>query len=599
MNKNRLTAMLALILALAMLLALTGCGSAQPGTPAESTEVQSASVSEEVPTEEAPAEEASAEEVSVPAPAEEPAAEEEASMMEEGPAEEAPADGSFTLTEPELPLVDDTATFTWWMPVNPLAFLYVESLDEISVMKYVEEKTNVHIDFTNVGGNEVDNLLPLMIASGDYCDFLGSVSGYSTGLSGAIKEGVIIDMADYWEEYCPNYYARVTADDDFYHVVCSDDGEITGFGQLKYNGVIEAGLAIRQDFLDKLNMDMPKTYDQLHDFLSAAKSDLGINSGLWLNPTGVGNMHTFSAGYGVAATNQESRKYIPYVVKDGKVSYSYTESGMKDYLAMASQWYEEGLIWKDFATGGEVYSITFSDAYNEVLNGQMAVFYCESGDLTTIPASVEDGMVLAAMPEPVVSEGDQIHTVPAPDKINMVASISTACEDVELACRYFDYYYTEEMEQVGTFGIEGEAYELDADGNMVFTDLIVNNPDGMPMRVAMTLYCFEDMPFATNYDRTYMVSTPEAVEAMQLWTADSDGAWNYPVNATFNSDESTEYASLYADISTYVSESVPQFINGTLSVEKDYDAFQQRLVDMGIDRCVELRQQAYDRFVNK
>ena len=495
--------------------------------------------------------------------------------------------------------MDETTTLTWWMPVNPMAFMYINTLGDTSIMKYVEERTNVHIDFTNIGGHQIDDQLPLMIAAGDYCDFLGSVSSYSGGLAGAIQEEVVIDLADYWEEYCPNYYARVMADDDFYRVVCGDEGQILGFAELKYNSVLEAGLAIRQDYLDKVGMEMPQTYDQVHDFLAAAKNELGIDSGLWLNPTGVGNMHTFTAGYGLAAHNQESRRYIPYVVKDGKVAYSYTEPGLKDYLEMISQWYDEGLVWKDFATGGEVYSVTFSTGYDKLMTGQMAITFCEGGDISTIPAAAEDGMNLVAMPEPVVNEGDKIHTIFAPDKISMTTNISTSCEDVELACRYMDFFYSAEMEEVGTYGIEGEAYTVDADGNKQFTDLILNNPEGMALRVAMTIYCFEDMPFAVNYDRTYMASLPEAVEAMKVWSVQSDAEWSYPNNAAFTTDESSEYATIYADISTYVSESIPQFITGTLSVEDDYDTFQQTLKDMGIDRCVELRQQAYDRFVSK
>ena len=587
MRKNH--SWIVLTLVLAMLLAmLAGCGSTQSAV--EEASAASASASEAAAgTGEAPAAEEPAAEPDQPA---------EDSGVEAEPEEEA-ADGSFTLTEADLPLVEETATFTWWTGVNPLVFQYIDSYSELPVMQYVEEQTNVHIDFTCVG-MEADTLFPIMIAAGDYTDFLGNMSTYSGGPSGGIKDEIVIDMADLWEEYCPNYYARVMADDDYYHVVCSDDGEITGFGQLKYNGVTESGLVTRQDFLDKLGMDMPRTYDQLHDYLSAAKSELGVESPLWINPTGVSNMHSFSAGYGVAASNYENIKYIPYIVKDGVVSFSYTEPGMRDYLEMTSQWYEEGLIWKDFATGGNVWLFPFSQAYDDFLIGDMAVIYCESGDLTTIASSTDDKeMVLTAMPEPVVNEGDQIHTVPKANKISIVVCISTACEDVELACRYFDYYYTAEMEEIGSFGLEGQAYNLDEDGNKVFTDLITNNPDGMSTKVALTIYCFEDMPTASDYQRVLMISSPEAVDAMELWTADSDGAWNYPLSATFSSDESAEYASIYADISTYVTECIPQFVNGTLSVEKDYDEFQQNLKDMGIERCEEIRQQAYDRFMNK
>ena len=57
-------------------------------------------------------------------------------------------------------------------------------------------------------------------------------------------------------------------------------------------------------------------------------------------------------------------------------------------------------------------------------------------------------------------------------------AITTACKYPVEAARWCDWVYSEEGHMYKVFGIEGETYEW-VDGFPKFTDLIVNNPDGL------------------------------------------------------------------------------------------------------------------------
>ena len=61
-------------------------------------------------------------------------------------------------------------------------------------------------------------------------------------------------------------------------------------------------------------------------------------------------------------------------------------------------------------------------------------------------------------------------------------------------------------------------------------------------------------------------------------------------------EEGEEYAAIYSDIQTYVSECIPKFVQGEMNLEGDWDSFVDNVRSMDIDRCCEIYQAAVARF---
>ena len=59
--------------------------------------------------------------------------------------------------------------------------------------------------------------------------------------------------------------------------------------------------------------------------------------------------------------------------------------------------------------------------------------------------------------------------------------------------------------------------------------------------------------------------------------------------------ESEEYTALAADISTYIDSLIPQFITGERPLS-DIPAVQEQIRSWDVDRCIELWQEALDRY---
>ena len=89
------------------------------------------------------------------------------------------------------------------------------------------------------------------------------------------------------------------------------------------------------------------------------------------------------------------------------------------------------------------------------------------------------------------------------------------------------------------------------------------------------------------------------MDAIALYGENTDGAYEMPARLSFTAAESDEYASTIGDIETRADEQIVRLVIGELNFEDDWDNFVQELKDMGLERCVELKQAALDRYYER
>ena len=68
----------------------------------------------------------------------------------------------------------------------------------------------------------------------------------------------------------------------------------------------------------------------------------------------------------------------------------------------------------------------------------------------------------------------------------------------------------------------------------------------------------------------------------------------YP-DVSFTQEEN-EIINTFVDLDSYVDQMEARFITGETSIEQEYDGFIQRIQDMNVDRMIDVRQAAYDRW---
>lgn len=146
--------------------------------------------------------------------------------------------------------------------------------------------------------------------------------------------------------------------------------------------------------------------------------------------------------------------------------------------------------------------------------------------------------------------------------------------------------------------MEGITFAYNSEGKPEFTDLIMNNPDGYAYRDAVALHVIDGM--GTIYDALRGASEYTALQLSSFddWlAADLDYSRALPSNEMLNMEEKAEYAAIYSDIQTFTEEAVAKYIIGDYSFDSYDTEFVGQLEGMNIQRCIQLYQQAYDRYL--
>lgn len=568
-----------LLLALAMLMGvMAGCGSDTAAEPKASA--------------------ASAQET----PAEEPQTAPEApetpvgSGVEEGSALEGPVEkGDFVAGAAELPLADGaTLTYFCELPGYMSAF-NVNSYDDTDTFKKIEEITGVDVEFTIVNMESYDTNYQLMIASGDFTDMVAGASQQYTSTAQMMEDGVAIDLMEY-EEYLPNFWNALNYYDEYKTIAITQDGQMPEVICIADDYKVQSGMQIRKDWLDKLNLDVPETVDELHEALLGFVNECGADRALLLTGstqlTGTGIV----GGFGTIGYDGDT---VNMYVKDGEVRNGFLDESYRDYMEMMAQWFDEGIIARDFATESNDPFTSNADRY--ISGGNAGVWTSMSDNMDSNMLTGKDSdpnYEIAPMAQPMLEAGEIFHFGDSRIGANAMGksiAITEDCEDVELACKWIDYFFTDEGIKYANYGLEGVSWNYNADGEPEL-DLDALT-DGFPMiSFGMTYYTLACVATLQDFDRQFGAYSDLNLAAMDLWTETSDDLYTLPTQVELTQDESSEFSEIWSDLSTYANTEVFKFVMGEYNFDDDWDNFIDQLKDMGLEDGVAIYQDAYDRY---
>ena len=353
------------------------------------------------------------------------------------------------------------------------------------------------------------------------------------------------------------------------------------------NFVQNQGLVIRKDWLEEQKLELPTTYDQMFETLKTFRDAYDTPTSIYFNSDCV--INGLTVGYDVAVFSAGGNATtLPYYAVDGTVHCSLIEDGYRDYLTEMHKWYDEGLFNKDF--GSIAYDPMGGELAELQANGTVGV-WCTSGEgIGNITQPI------SCVPNLTLEKGGIDHLTSnslVTDSTNTY--ITACCDDVETAMKFLDYMYSADGILFYNYGFEGEDYTLDENNTPQFTEAVVHNEYGVDVPNMLRIR----RPYTLCSSLMILYSTAEfntdlKNEAWDVWSSNMDGAYYIPSNVSMNAEE-TETSSYYvADIVTYASQMIPQFISGDANLS-DWDTFVAKLKEMNIEQCIAAEQSAYDR----
>ena len=341
------------------------------------------------------------------------------------------------------------------------------------VAKAITEATGVTLDVSYPVASQgyAKEDVALMIANDEYPDMIYA-KGSATDL---YQAGALIDMTDLIEKYGPNIKKMYGAEME--KLKWSQDDP--GIYQLSYAGVNQKTLTtggscqIQWAALKENDYKYPKTLDEyekmIKSYLAAhPKTEDGLDMiGITMSASDWHWMITLGNPAGlIADASPDNGQWI--IDDEYNVHYKHVTDEEKEYFKWLCRMYNEGILDPNFATQ------TDDDYIAKVASGRVVAITDAEWHYSQCEATlVADGKVdQTYVGLPVTLREDQVEKalLYQGTTVGWGIGITKSCEDPVRAIKFLDYLCSDEGQILYHWGIEGENYFLDDDGQPYRTD---------------------------------------------------------------------------------------------------------------------------------
>jgi len=485
----------------------------------------------------------------------------------------------------EMPIGDGSTTLVVAAPDNQYTVKsYAENLP---VWQLIEEKTGVLIEWEVTERTKYDEIMSIRIASNADMPDLFKVPA-KLKIADLAKQNVILPLDDLMAQYAPNAIANIAKFPITGALGKDMDGRICAFVIYRTGQDANARTPIiRKDWLDKFNLEIPRTLDEFYTAMQHFAND-DPNGNSVADEIAVMNSNYLEAFFFASAFGLPSVPTEFLAGDDGKVFYTYTSEPYRQTLSYVNKLYSERLLSPDILTND-----------NETVESTIPKNIVGIGVQSPGVDIRWDGFVQAAgdpnanhvVINPPVDESGRVVAVKK-SPIGPMWSISPQCDKPEVAIRWLDYVMFGEGTLYHEWGIPGQSFDFDANGKPYLTDWTLNNPDGLDANSAVRSigaftpgFSVETLEFMEG---KLLQKTVDAIADVKPNLVDP----YLTVSAT--AEEADVYDALYTDINTYVTEMLQKFIIGTEPLDK-WDGFVQTVEKMGLATLLEIEQAKYER----
>jgi len=326
----------------------------------------------------------------------------------------------------------------------------------------IDKETGVKLKREFLVG-DLETRLGLMIASGDYPDMMYAAH-YTQRL---IDAGAYIPLEDLIEEHAPNikkYYAK------YLDMITAPDGHIYflpqqaipyGPGERRYP---ELGFYINKRVLKDAGWPKIKTFDEMFALIE----DYMRKNPTYKGQSTIGWLTTFDSTYSYSTTNvpahlagypNEGGFVAPREAGGFRVRPYHTGQIEKYYYQKLNEMYHKGVV------DPEMFVINYDQYIERLSSGRVLATFAQHWVLQQAQDILNrDDPDSILVPFPIVFDEtveEYMRDTPYIQQTQGMG-ITTACKDPVSVIKYWDYLVANQM--LIQWGVEGEHYEVDADG---------------------------------------------------------------------------------------------------------------------------------------
>lgn len=470
--------------------------------------------------------------------------------------------------------------------------------DEMDVFKVLEEKFNIDFVWDNPPSENFTERYNLVMASGELPDIIMDMP--ASDVLKYAQMGVIIPLNDLIDKHAPNLKGWMEKVPEIRKTIVYPDGNIYYFPMFDEYPTGNNPLSIREDWVKKLGMELPETWEDWYNYWKAVKendpNENGQQDEIPFSGNGISVARSLIVAWGVLDGFYRDPR------DGGKIHYGPIEDRYREGLEWVAKLYKEGLIDPEIATNDEKafqgkMAQNIVGSYRGPFGGNMVTFN------TTLSGKIPGFRVIGTAPMKG-PYGDQIHPyldqVPRNGVIGAV--ITKENKYPERTVEWIDYFYSEEGAILNNMGIEGKHHTMQ-NGVPVFTDFVLKNPDGLSPKQVIGTYSFAQStgPYLflkAQADGLDDAAVKETKAKFIVPYLEESKKYALPGALPFEKEDDDERRQIMTDIQTYVDETITKFILGQMSLD-EWDKYVENVKKMNIDRVIEIYQKAFDAWNSK
>ena len=477
---------------------------------------------------------------------------------------------------------------------------------EVATVRWADWGEDYHTGFPDTAASEAgisvawDTILnsdwadkkAVLLAGGDLPDaFMGSICFSESDI--LTNTGSFIALDDYIDEYMPNFKAIIESDPTMKALATSADGHIYGLPSKKpCRPTVANQMFINKQWLDNLGLEVPTTYEEFENVLTAFKEQDANGNG---DPT---DEIPFGQGYAdsvmffclpFGTTIGADGTYM-MAIQNGEPVYLPVTEGYKSGIEWMHDCFEKGLIDPELFT--EDSSMRDAKLMNETpIVGAAPGWTADS----TFGANADQYIALPALSGP---EGEG-YISSDPEHWNYSRYefvVTSSCENPGPLLSWVDKFYTEDasiQNFYGSFGVGTE--KNDADG----TYTVLEPQDGNSADTFAWIQSLRD--FGPKYVKegfndkvNYAAENGDASKLALDKELGKYAKEAFP-NVSYTTDQLNTLATLFTDLDAYVASNQATWVTEG-GIEEQWDSYVKTLETMGYNDFIQIQQDAYNTY---
>ncbi|WP_172193932.1 extracellular solute-binding protein [Saccharibacillus qingshengii] len=316
--------------------------------------------------------------------------------------------------------------------------------------QWINENGPVGVDFVPIPRNESQQKYSMLFASGDAPDL---VLEYDTDFLNSLwTQKQLLPLDDIVEKSSTEYKALLEKVPALRTLGTKPDGKLYNIGMVTKPEVLGA-MVIRQDWLDKLGLEVPQTTEELYAVADAFANEDPDGNGV--KDTFGMNLSQFASFYVDAMFQNEM-----FIIEDDQLVRQFDR--IKPAYEFKKKLFENGIVDKDFLSDKNG-----QKAEQDFASGKLGIYLAYrsviSKNFDTLKNTDPNAKVTAmAFPE---SEFGRF----GPDfnpSIQMTGAVNANAKNPEAVMKYIDFMVTPSTVETLMNGVEGEHYTKESDGKI-------------------------------------------------------------------------------------------------------------------------------------